>query len=100
MIDDPHCSRLSRHHVEEVVLEYGSNSVLGLFSRSFYEALKEFFREVSEDQNAVPGVIISIQTYGRDPVPFHPHIHCLGSDGCFSRDGSFHPIPWVDTERR
>jgi hypothetical protein len=73
--------------------------LLGLPSQCFYETLEEFFREVTKDRDAVPGAIISIQTYGRDPVPFHPHLHCLSSEGCFSRDGSFHPIPWVDTEK-
>jgi hypothetical protein len=26
-------------------------------------------------------------------------LHCLLSDGCFSRDGQFHPISWIDTEK-
>jgi hypothetical protein len=26
-------------------------------------------------------------------------LHCLASDGCFSRDGRFHPISWFDTEK-
>lgn len=73
--------------------------LLGLLSQCFYQSLAEFFRAATEHQDAVPGVIISIQTYGRDPFPFHPHLHCLVSDGCFSRNGQFHPIPWVDTEK-
>ena len=73
--------------------------LLGLISQCFYETLGEFFRQVMDDQDAVPAAIISIQTYGRDPVPFHPHLHCLLSDGCFSRDGQFHPISWIDTEK-
>ena len=73
--------------------------LLGLLSQCIYESLREFFCEATEDQDAVPGVIISIQTYGRDPLPFHPHLHCLVSDGCFSRDGQFHPISWIDTEK-
>jgi hypothetical protein len=54
--------------------------LLGLLSRSFYETLKEFFQQALQDREAVPGVIISIQTYGRDPVVFHPHLHCLATD--------------------
>ena len=73
--------------------------LLGLLSRCFYDTLEKFFRTVTQDHDAVPGVIISIQTYGRDPVSFHPHLHCLASDGSFSRDGQYHPIPWVDTEK-
>jgi hypothetical protein len=73
--------------------------LLGLLSQCFYASLQEFFRAASGDHDALPGVILSIQTYGRDPVSFHPHLHCLASDGCFSRDGSFQPIFWADTEK-
>ena len=34
-------------------------------------------------KEGVPGVVISIQTFG-DLVNFHPHLHCLVSDGCFT----------------
>lgn len=30
---------------------------------------------------------------------FNPHTHCLVSDGCFSKDGSFYPIPDADTQK-
>jgi len=73
--------------------------LLGLLSRCFWETLKLFFREVSHDEHAVPGAIISIQTYGRDPTVFHPHLHCLVTDGLISPDGRFHPIPCIDTEK-
>ena len=73
--------------------------LLGLLSRCFWETLKVFFREVSQDEDALPGAIISIQTYGRDPTLFHPHLHCLVTDGLISPDGRFHPIPWIDTEK-
>ena len=34
-----------------------------------------------EEREGVPGVVISIQTFG-DLVNFHPHLHCLVTDGC------------------
>jgi hypothetical protein len=30
---------------------------------------------------------------------FHPHRHGVISDGCFSQDGTLHPIPEVDTQK-
>jgi hypothetical protein len=29
----------------------------------------------------------------------HPHLHAVITDGCFSPDGTFHPIPEVDTQK-
>jgi hypothetical protein len=43
-------------------------------------------------------VIISIQTFG-DLLIWHPHIHCLVTDGVFNATGNFHPIPKIDTEK-
>jgi hypothetical protein len=34
-------------------------------------------------------MIASIQTYGDNILRFHPHLHCLVSDGLFQPDGSF-----------
>ena len=72
--------------------------LLGLLSQCFYETLKEFFREATADKQAVPGCIVSIQTYG-DEINFQPHLHCLVTDGSISQDGIFYPISWVDTEK-
>ena len=43
-------------------------------------------------------MIISIQTFG-DLLIWHPHIHCLVTDGAFDATGNFHPIPKIDTEK-
>jgi hypothetical protein len=43
-------------------------------------------------------MIVSIQTYGEELLRFHPHLHCLVSDGLFLPDGSFLPIPAPDPE--
>jgi len=72
--------------------------LLGLFSQCFYEALRDFFREATADKKAVPGCIVSIQTYG-DEINFQPHLHCLVTDGSISQDGTFYPVSWVDTEK-
>jgi len=44
----------------------------------------------------LPAMISSVQTYGEDPTRFHPHAHCLASDGFLAPDGSLVPIPEPD----
>ena len=72
--------------------------LLGLLSRCFYQTLKQFLRGASPGTKAVPGMIASIQTYGDNLLRFHPHLHCLVSDGLFLLDGSFLPAPAPDPE--
>ena len=43
-------------------------------------------------EDASPGGILVIQTFG-SLMHFHPHIHGLVTDGAFTPDGRFHPIP-------
>jgi len=42
--------------------------------------------------DARPGGVLAIQTFG-SLMHFHPHIHGLITDGAFTPDGRFHPIP-------
>jgi hypothetical protein len=37
--------------------------------------------------------VASIQTFG-SYANFHPHIHAIVTEGVFSRDGTFHALPW------
>lgn len=61
------------------------------------EALTEAIREgVGEDVR--PGIVVSIATAG-DLVQWHPHAHVLTTDGGFSADDEFHPMPAWDGER-
>ena len=43
-----------------------------------------------------PGCVVSLQTYGGYGCNFNPHAHALVSDGVFSRDGEFLPLPAPD----
>ena len=43
-----------------------------------------------------PGVIVSIQTFGSF-ANFHPHLHCLVSEGIFTPAGEFLPLETIDT---
>ncbi|MGH7771856.1 MAG: transposase [Candidatus Binatia bacterium] len=42
--------------------------------------------------------MISIQTFG-DLVNFHPHLHCLVTDGCFMPNGWFFVLPEIDMRK-
>jgi len=72
--------------------------LLGKLSRCAYDCLKEFFRKTLNQKEGIPGVVISIQTFG-DLVNFHPHLHCLVTDGCFMPNGWFHVLPEIDVRK-
>jgi Transposase zinc-binding domain/Putative transposase len=71
---------------------------LGLLCTSAWQAIKEMFLEVASDPAALPGVVISVQSYG-DSLNFHPHIHGIAARGVWSADGSFESIPALDTQQ-
>ena len=58
---------------------------LGLLCKSAWQALREMFQEVALDPSALPGVVISVQSYG-DHLNLHPHVHALASRGVWSAD--------------
>ena len=77
--------------------------LLGELSRCYYDSIKEIFLDAAAqaqscaaDSPVLPPMIASIQTYGDDPTPFHPHLHCLLPDGLVLPDGAFLPIPPPD----
>jgi hypothetical protein len=49
-------------------------------------------------KEAVPGVVVSIQTFG-DLVNFHPHLHCLVIDDCFMANDWFYVLPEIDIKK-
>ena len=68
---------------------------LGLLCKSVWQALREMFQEVASDPAALPGVVISVQSYG-DRLNLHPHVHALASRGVWSAGGNFEAIPALD----
>jgi len=54
--------------------------------------LKEFFQEVVPGEDAVPGAVIAIHSFG-DFLGWHPHLHILCTDGCFYGNGMFRVAP-------
>lgn len=56
-----------------------------------WQSIRQTYRALLGPE-ATPGGILAIQTFG-SLMHFHPHIHGLVTDGAFTRDGRFHPIP-------
>jgi ribosomal protein S27E len=48
-------------------------------------------------EDATPGGILAIQTFGQ-LIHFHPHLHGLITDGAFTHDGRFIPLPQMSHE--
>ena len=72
--------------------------LLGILCKSAWQALREMLQQVASDPSALPGVVISVQSYG-DWLNIHPHIHAMASCGVWSAGGSFEPIPAIDTRQ-
>ena len=66
------------------------------------ESLTEYLRTALVLPEGIPGIIMSIHTFG-EYLDFHPHLHALVADGLFTRksapsqsdspDASFHLLP-------
>ncbi|MFO7740095.1 MAG: transposase [Desulfatiglandaceae bacterium] len=67
-------------------------TLLPELSRRARETLKEFFQEAGPEEDAVPGAVVAIHSFG-DFLGWHPHLHILCTDGCFSGSGMFRVAP-------
>jgi hypothetical protein len=76
---------------------YDRTLLTGL-SRCGWESLKLFFQEAVPEQDAVPGAVIAIQSFG-DFLGFNSHLHVLASDGCFYGQGMFRVAPRFETRQ-
>ena len=54
-----------------------------------YHSLLIFLQNVIGLQDGVPGVVLSLHTFGDYPEKFHPHVHAIVSDGLFLKTGAF-----------
>lgn len=75
---------------------------LSELSRCAWDSLKLFFQAIVPEEDAVPGAVIAIQTFG-DFLGFNPHCHVLCTDGgfygkglsaCTAQPGTFRVVPW------
>lgn len=55
-----------------------------------HESLTEYLRAALDCPKAVPGIIMTLHTFG-EYLDFHPHIHALVADGLFVRETSANP---------
>ena len=72
--------------------------LLSKLCRCAYESLLEFFRITTGMDDGVPGMVMTIHTFGDYPDKYHPHIHALVSNGLFTKKGMFYVTPDVDTK--
>lgn len=61
-----------------------------------WATLKTVYKNTTQDEKAVPGAVLAIQTFA-DLLGYHPHLHILISDGCFHENEMFSVSPAADT---
>jgi hypothetical protein len=71
--------------------------LLGLLSQTAYAAILKTFQALFDRSDVRPGCVISLQTFGGCGANFNPHAHALVSDGVFTPEGEFLPLPSLDT---
>jgi hypothetical protein len=71
--------------------------LLSLLARSAYDAVRLCFEQLFGRNDVRAGCVMSLQTLG-SYGHFNPHAHCLVTEGVFSEDGEFFPLPSLDTK--
>jgi hypothetical protein len=61
------------------------------------QVVKEVYQSVMDRDDVIPGMIAAVQTFG-ELVHFHPHVHAVVTDGAFTNDGGFIPLPEIAVE--
>ncbi|MHC4083537.1 MAG: IS91 family transposase [Planctomycetota bacterium] len=71
--------------------------LLGRLPRLAWQAVRDVYGAVLDNPDVVPGMVAAIHTFG-ELVHWHPHVHALVTDGAFAPNGTFLPLPPLDTE--
>jgi hypothetical protein len=71
-------------------------TLLGLLSQTVYAAILKTFQALFERTDVRPGCVVVMQTFGAYGCNFNPHAHGLVSDGVFTPEGEFLPLPSLD----
>ena len=92
-------SSSKKAHTPKILRRYFlyNRKLLADLSRCGWESLKTFFQEAVPEEDAVPGAVIAIQSFG-DFLGFNSHLHVLASDGCFYGQGLFRVAPRFETK--
>ena len=73
-----------------------NRALLTKLCRCAYDSLLIFLQNVIGLQDGIPGVVLSIHTFGDYPEKFHPHIHAIAAYGLFRKTVKFYVMPDVD----
>ena len=71
-------------------------ALLSLLSQTAYASILKTFQALLDRNDVRPGCVFSLQTFGAYGANFNPHCHGLVTDGAFSADGQFLPLPSPD----
>ena len=71
-------------------------ALLSLLSQTAYASIVKTFQALLGREDIRPGCVFSLQTFGAYGANFNPHCHGLVTDGAFSADGQFLPLPTLD----
>jgi hypothetical protein len=61
------------------------------------QMVKEVYQAVLDRDDVSPGMIAAVQTFG-ELAHFHPHVHAVVTDGAFTSEGKFIPLPEIAVE--
>ncbi len=70
--------------------------LLGKLARAGYETVQELMAEAAGDEDFRTGMVAVIQTAG-DLLEWNPHVHAIVPRGGWDRNGSWVPMPYIDT---
>ncbi len=66
----------------------------GLMALAAWEVIRDALREAAVEPEGVPGMVVSLQTFGSFGINFQPHLHAIATEGVLTADGRFHPVIW------
>ncbi len=71
--------------------------LLGRLCRRAWETIVQVYRVILDRDDVIPGMAGGIQTHG-ELIHYHPHVHVIVTDGVFTKDGTFIPLPKMAVE--
>lgn len=74
-----------------------NRELLGHLPKLAYELIREVYQAVLGREDAVPGMVAAVQTFG-ELAHWHPHVHAIASDGVFTEGGVFITLPPLAVE--
>jgi len=72
--------------------------LLGDLCRVAAGAITRSFRVLLEEPDSEPGLVVCVHSFG-NLLNFHPHLHVMATDGGFTPEGVFHPLPTMSLAR-